>query len=221
MAESQFILGLDLGQASDYTAIAILERFDPAADAPATQRYRWPSGEAIAEKPKADARPFYHLRHLERPQLGTPYPAIVSRVAEVMDAVPLRGRCHLVVDATGVGVAVVDLLRQAGLRLAAVTITGGDKATRDGSRYSVPKRDLVHTLLVLYQTERLKVAADLTEGPTLIRELLAFKVKSDPVTAHDSYAAWREGAHDDLVLAVAMGAWFGEYALRRVRLLAV
>jgi hypothetical protein len=29
--------------------------------------------------------------------------------------------------------------------------------------------------------------------------------------AHDSYGAWREGAHDDLVLAVAVAAWYGEH----------
>jgi hypothetical protein len=29
-------------------------------------------------------------------------------------------------------------------------------------------------------------------------------------TAHDSYVAWREGAHDDLVPAVAMACWYRE-----------
>jgi hypothetical protein len=37
-----------------------------------------------------------------------------------------------------------------------------------------------------------------------------FKVKIDPVTAHDSYSAWREQDHDDMVLAVALAAWYGE-----------
>jgi hypothetical protein len=46
--------------------------------------------------------------------------------------------------------------------------------------------------------------------PTLVQELLAFRVKIDPLTAHDSYGAWREGAHDDLVLAVAVAAWYGQ-----------
>ena len=33
---------------------------------------------------------------------------------------------------------------------------------------------------------------------------------------HDSYGAWREKAHDDLVLAVAMAVWVGEHAAGRV-----
>jgi hypothetical protein len=28
--------------------------------------------------------------------------------------------------------------------------------------------------------------------------------------------AWRQGAHDDLVLAVAIAAWLGEHAMRRL-----
>jgi hypothetical protein len=29
-------------------------------------------------------------------------------------------------------------------------------------------------------------------------------------TGHDSYGAWREGTHDDLVLALACALWCGE-----------
>jgi hypothetical protein len=36
----------------------------------------------------------------------------------------------------------------------------------------------------------------------LVQELLNFRVKIDPLTAHDSYGCWREGGHDDLVLAL-------------------
>lgn len=41
-------------------------------------------------------------------------------------------------------------------------------------------------------------------------ELQTFEVKINPQTAHDSYLAWREGQHDDLVLAVAMACWYRE-----------
>lgn len=43
----------------------------------------------------------------------------------------------------------------------------------------------------------------------LINELLSFKVKITP-NAHDTYGTWREGVHDDLVLAVALAYWIGE-----------
>jgi hypothetical protein len=35
-------------------------------------------------------------------------------------------------------------------------------------------------------------------------------VKITP-TANEAFGAWREGAHDDLVLAVAIAAWEGEH----------
>ena len=174
---SSYHVGLDLGQSSDYTAIAIVEHVDTALN----------------------------VRHLRRFPLGTTYPVIVEEVAEMISKIPVTPK--LVVDATGVGRPVVDLLRARGLRLNAVTITGGDTATHDGMNWRVPKRDLVSAVAVGLQTGRLKIAANLPEAATLTRELLNFKVTIDLKTAHDSYSAWRESVHDDLVLAVALSVW--------------
>jgi len=49
----------------------------------------------------------------------------------------------------------------------------------------------------------------LPEAATLVQELLAFQVKLTP-QGHDTYGTWREGNHDDLVLAVALTCWYGE-----------
>jgi len=173
-----FLIGLDLGQSQDYTAIAIIEKLEGA---------------------------IYHVRKLERTR-GTPYPDVVHRVQEILQKLP---GAALVVDATGVGAPVVDTFRQAGLKPIAIYIHGGDKITHEGATYRVPKRDLVGVLQVLLQNQRLKIAP----GPlsdTLASELLNFRVKIDPATAHDSYSAWREQDHDDLVLAVALAAWWSE-----------
>ena len=187
---SDFILGLDLGQAQDYTALAVLER----------------NGSS-----KQDRK--YQLRHLERLPLGTTYPAVVTHVKELMEKDPLKGRVLLVVDATGVGLPVIDLLKQEGLRPIGITITGGTEATRVGGGYHVPKRDLVINLQVLFQSERLKAAESLPLARTFINELLGFKVKIN-TRGHDSYEAWREGVHDDLVLAVSLAAWYGQHQVR-------
>jgi hypothetical protein len=53
------------------------------------------------------------------------------------------------------------------------------------------------------------VAEALPEAVTLVRELTNFQTKVVLAT-DDPYVAWREGAHDDLVLAVAIAAWEGE-----------
>jgi hypothetical protein len=87
--------------------------------------------------------------------LGTHYPKVVERVAAIMQSDIFKGHTvKLVVDMSGVGRPVVDMLREASLRPYAITITGGDTATleKDGAR--VPKRELVTTLQAMLQQER-------------------------------------------------------------------
>lgn len=186
MALKKFVVGLDLGQANDYTALSILER----GILPGTEG----TG--------------YQVRYLKRIR-QVPYPQIVKKVAALMRSPPLEGNASLVVDQTGVGRAVVDLFDLEGLNPIAISIHGGDSVTKQGSSYRVPKRDLVGVLQVLLQGGRLKIAK-LELSEVLSQEMLNFKQRIDPETAHDSYSAWREADHDDLVLSVALAAWFGE-----------
>ena len=46
-------------------------------------------------------------------------------------------------------------------------------------------------------------------GPELMQEMRAFRVKITRA-ANETFGARREGDHDDLVLAVALAAWWGE-----------
>jgi hypothetical protein len=196
-----FYVGLDLGQAADYTALAVVH----------SVHRRTPDGQTAKG---------LHLRHLERYPLRTPYPEIVERVAALVRDEKLspteydhtRGRYSsrppaLVVDNTGVGVAVTDLLKGKGLRFTPVTITGGDTAHRVKGNWRVPKRDLVAALEVPFHTGELRVAEGLTLWSALREELLNFRRKINVKTAHDSYEHWRETDHDDLVLATALACW--------------
>jgi hypothetical protein len=90
-----------------------------------------------------------------------------------------------------------------------ITITGDTKVTLDRG-WHVPKKDLVGLLQVLLQSRRIKAAPTLPAAPTLVQELLNFQVKITPA-ANETFGAWREGVHDDLVLAVAIAAWEGEH----------
>src|SRR5438132_1406883 len=126
-----YFVGLDLGQKGDYTAIAVVEQWiqplggvDPVTYEPYTTK-------------RLD------VRHLERLPLGTSYPEVVRRVCELVRIPEVWRNCVLVVDATGVGAPVVNLLRKAPLdcTLLAVTITGGDHQSRGVDGWRVPKRD--------------------------------------------------------------------------------
>jgi hypothetical protein len=70
----------------------------------------------------------------------------------------------------------------------------------------VPKRDLIAVPQVLLQSRELKIAAELPEAETLASELQNFRYEITR-SGNDTYAAWREGDHDDLVLAVALAVW--------------
>lgn len=173
-------IGLDLGQQSDYTALSVIE--------PVTV-------ENVVQ---------YHVKHLERFKLGTPYDVQVGRVREIFGMVedPV-----LIVDQTGVGRAVFDMFNCTGLNPIGISIHGGDQVIREGRTLKVPKRDLVAALTIAFQAKRLKIAAVLPEAETLQTELLNFKIKVN-LRGHDTYEAWRESIHDDLVLSVAMAVWY-------------
>jgi hypothetical protein len=182
-----FLIGLDLGQSMDYSALVVME-----------QTLRPP------------AQPTYAVRHLVRWPLDTAYPRIIQDVVGLLAWPPLVGRSELLADRTGCGAPVIDSLRQAGLTLVAVSLHGGDTVSHTGLNYRTPKRDVVGAVQVVLQQRRLHFAEALPLTAVLTQELLNFKVKIDPATAHDSYSAWRERDHDDLVLALALAVWWGE-----------
>jgi hypothetical protein len=62
----------------------------------------------------------------------------------------------------------------------------------------------------------LKIAPALREAKTLTKELQTFRVKVSLAKANESFEAWRERDHDDLVLAVAMAVWLAERPLRNI-----
>ncbi len=192
----RYFVGVDLGQRQDYTAIAVVERSESVSGV---------DRETFEERREV----LLQLRYLERVKLGTPYPEVVARVLEVVTAPALAGRCTLVVDATGVGAPVVDLLKREKLdcRMIPVSITGGEKVTVSDGCWRVPKRDLVVGLQVLLDCGKLLIADRLADAAVLVKELMNMRVKISGA-GHDQYAAaGREGAHDDLVLAVALACW--------------
>ena len=82
----RFHVGLDLGQANDYTAVAVVEE----------------AGDDL------------HVRHLERFR-HTLYPDVADRVEALLDSPQLKGKANLVIDATGVGPAVTDIFSKRGV----------------------------------------------------------------------------------------------------------
>jgi hypothetical protein len=203
-SELRHFVGLDLGPAGELTGLAVIQR-------PRVHPSHTP----------AQRRPTHTLIHLHRFPLGTPYPEIIDAVRKLLNTPPLPG-ATCAIDQTGVGRSVWRLFMDAlatsvTCRFVPVMIGPGLKAERvPGTGIFIPRQELVGTLQVLMQTRRLIIPTALPHIETLVKELGTFKANPVTVTAAakaDPLAAWREGQHDDLVLAVALGAFMSETSL--------
>lgn len=189
-------VGVDVGQAHDPTAIAIVSRITTDTTNPALSFLN------------PEPNPRYEVQHLERLRLGMPYPAQVDHLEALLCRSPLnRMAPRVLVDYTGVGRPVFDMFagRHALRRAQGVVITGGRDTTRHGPGWSVPKGELVSKLQALLHAGELRIAASLPDAPVLLRELQDFRVRFTE-SGNATFNA-REGAHDDLVLALALAVF--------------
>src|SRR3954470_24488167 len=84
--QPRFYLGVDLGQAQDYTAIVLIER------AELVSRDRDPLTWSFPTESR------FHVRHAERIPLGSPYPQVVEHVKSLVRRDPVAGYVQVVVD---------------------------------------------------------------------------------------------------------------------------
>jgi hypothetical protein len=178
---SRFYLGLDLGQARDYSAMAIAER----------RVERTGAHDPVTFAEHTITRVI--VTHLERIPLRTPYPDVVARVRGLTQRFKDR-KLEVVMDATGVGAAVRDMLANAalGVTVYGVTLTGGERVSVVSGGYHVPRHDLLSNLRVLLEKRMLEITA-----PGEPANLL-----------HSEFLRWgRRSTHDDLIFAVALACW--------------
>lgn len=191
-------LGIDIGQQRDPTAIALLEGSEQ-------------NGIVSFEN-----------RFLERLPLGTSYPAVARRVAEIernaIQAARQRIADHtgyaypdislsIYVDATGVGKPIVDLLAEHGVEVTPCYFSYGDRRTEENNdthpRVTIGKAYLVARLQMLLQNGRIHLPTKHPEAIAMRNELLEYEIKVDQ-NANDRYGAFRTGTRDDLVTALGL-----------------
>ena len=193
---SRFFVGLDLGQMRDHSALAVVER---------DEIFVGEMDHATYERPRVRR---FRVRYLERLALGTSYPTVVERVRQVVRQRPLMSRCTLVMDATGVGAPVLDLMRQAnlGCGIVPVNLTGGDMVSQSGSLWNVPKQVLISGLLVMLEKKELALSMRVASARVLHLELAGMEARVNR-SGQLSFGTWREGEHDDVVMATALACW--------------
>lgn len=229
-------IGVDIGQRRDATAIVVAE--GSRRKTGKTSTHRKPAGEGAMpgriweEWVDEELETVFLVRHIERLPLGTSYPRVAGRIAELaggvhdrvereletlrswVDPNPERPPLHVLVDATGVGRPIVDLLRNGigtAARLTGVTLTGG-RERKGGLRsreVTIGKEEFVSRLKSLTQTGRVHLP-DTQEGREIADELLDYEIRS---TEKSSFlaGAFRSGAHDDRVTALGLAVLFDPY----------
>lgn len=188
--KTEHYYGLDLGKRQDHTALVVVElTWEYGAKDPATQ--------AIALRPRLT------VRHAPRLPLDTEtvsIPGFVRTAAQRF--APGYGGPRtpgtLLIDATGNGHTVVELLRREnpGLRLSPVCISSGRTAKHLKDSYlSVPRTDLLTRLKLLFERGVIGIERAASGFAVLERELVHFET------------AGHQQEHDDLVMALALATW--------------
>jgi hypothetical protein len=219
----RYSVGVDLGQAADFTAIAVLEKkivppetamFSPVGDHPGN---RLVEGDIV-----------YDLVYLKRPKLGTPYDTIAKRVADLIcelepqGAFGELGQVTLCVDGTGVGRGVVDMLDSEFKRRGAtskavprvdfrrVSVTGSNTSLKRPERtngyWSVPKKDLVFPAVAAFQQGKIRIGK-VTDRDALVNELRNYRRTTNIASGAMAFEPWRESDHDDLLFALCLALW--------------
>jgi len=187
-----YILGVSIGTMMEPTSIAIIEQETRVRDGWAAYNHA------------------LRLRHLERVPLDMRYPAMVDQVGKLIDKLKEQEQddvTDLVVDVTGTGQSMGNLMVQSGLKPIRVTITGGTGEDEpEHNEWRLAKTELVGGLIVTYGSDRLDMAKEIELVPTLLEELRNFQMRPKPINANDP-ESWREGQFDDLVFAVGLANW--------------
>ena len=199
-----YTLGVDLGTQQDYTALVLMRR---------TEKLR--RNGALPGTWQHESEPVYvystyDVVRLEQFPLGVDYGTVIERCRQILTNPRLAGATDLVVDATGVGLPVVQQMRHAGLTPYAVTITGGSSLNQTGlAAWNVPKRDLVSSLQLLFQAGRIRLPdPKRNELVGILKEQLQRFTAKITKAGNEVFSAETESVHDDLVMALALAGWF-------------
>lgn len=170
---------------------------------------------------------FYDILYIEQKQKRR-YHEIAEDTVKLMRHQDLAVNADLLVDGTGVGEAVVEIMREKHLFPIPIITTGsgqvrevyaemgqvftGAPTKLQGARtlqeIHVPKADLVAAGQALMQQGRVRVARGLRWAAEFEKQLERFRGKINEKTHRKVYEAETEEDHDDLVICFLIGSWW-------------
>lgn len=180
-----YIISMDPAQLHDYSALAVLEKTDTA--------YRILS--------------LKHKQHL-------PYTEIVEWAKKVFlnpqFSKDVTSPPVFVLDIGGVGMAIKDMMTAAKVETVGIQYTGGAAVSREGDNWHVSKSFIVGKFLAAWDEGRVLMPSGASFLDMFQGELRAFRGEMS-AQGRAKFEA-EQGEHDDLVMAVGQGVWYGEQA---------
>lgn len=191
----KYLLGLDFGKQRSHSAYVVLERANRVGSQfdKHTRMRPW--------------RPVLRIRRIERFPLGTEYTKVLHEIWKILRPPLLRDRTYIAYDATGVGIALRETLRQANLpaTLLPCTIAAQSERKPDFFTEVIGKAELVQFLRFMLQSKYLVVNPELPLAPALLEELQNFEQLRS--SAGNRLFRGRSSGHDDLVMALSLAVW--------------
>lgn len=192
----RFLIGLDLGQAQDPSAFVIIRD-------EAIPRYRSPHVQEVGPR----SRVVVAADRIRE----TSYVDVARLMGRLKQAPEIANRCHLVIDASGVGRAFGDVLDEKGIAHTKVQMVGGMGENREGRFWNVSKNKLLTDLNGALHTRKLGL------GNFPMRDALASELASFQVTWSASGNMRLDGGddegHADMVIAAALAYWLSDCRL--------
>ncbi len=183
------LIGVDVGQRAEPSALCVVEIEDRSG----------PHGTQV----------HYVVRHLERFPIGTEYPALADRVAQVASGASMRGAhgLHVYLDATELGEPVVELFSVRVREAPVVAVSFIHRDRRHAIRHDevqLGKVFLVARLQALLQVGCLHLPRT-AEAERLAADLLEFEIQvaEEP---NERYRAVKLGPREELVMALGLAS---------------
>lgn len=214
----EFICTVDLAKKRDYTTIQIYR------DTPEVRHYPIESGRS------PQVINWMDLTYQARMQ-GVRYTEQSKMIRELLKRTNLLNNTQLIVDGTGVGEAVVDIMREDGLMPLPIVSTGGTNVNPvyadfgkvfGGSstqlrgaqvlkEMTVPKDDMVHAGMIVLEQGRLRIAENLKHVDDFRKQMARFKGKFNDKSGRTKYENDDDTTHDDFVVTFLLASWWMTY----------
>ena len=210
---NEYLVSVDIAKKRDYTAILTFQHAHEILD----------GVEALGIPDRIGT--FLVVRKIERFH-NLPYQEISDAIEYTMGNIEINNNADLLIDGTGVGAAVVDLVNARGLAPIPIIFTGGqavrevylDMGTTWGQggalnrvrplkEIHVPKLDLVDAGRLMVEQKRIKCSKSIQWADKFRQELIAFRGKVNEA-GKVRFEAEGESDHDDMLVCLLMAAWF-------------